>query len=99
MSIFTGNISVKDIISNKLTHRNYFWKDVLLSWAELSYKEKLHKSETDSQQLWYNSHIKVQKKVIYYKEWNEKGIKCVKDIKYETGNIMSYQEFCDKYET
>ncbi len=43
-----GNISSKDnIVCSKLCNNNGFWKDLLLAWADLSYKENIIEVEAD----------------------------------------------------
>ncbi len=50
-AIVKGNISSKDIICSKLCNNNGLWKDVLLAWAHLSYKEYIIEVEADKQQI------------------------------------------------
>ncbi len=61
--VFKGNISSKDIICSKLCNNNGFWKDVLLAWADLSYKENIIEAEADKQQILYNSHLSIHNKI------------------------------------
>ncbi len=47
-AIFKGNILVKTLYCSKLCN-NGFWKDVLLAWADLSYKEHINEVEAGKQ--------------------------------------------------
>jgi hypothetical protein len=77
--ILRSNISLRDIVRYKLCPNNPFWKDVLLIWAKLNVREPVTRPEMPSQFIWYNSHVKVQNKVIYYPIWVKAGIMCIKD--------------------
>ncbi len=96
-AIFYGNISCKDILKQKLTRKDTFWGEVLLAWAELNYCENVQVSRADNQSIWYNSHIKVQNKVVFYKSWYNAGIKIISDLKDENGNLLSLEQFGDKF--
>jgi hypothetical protein len=42
--------------------------------------------------IWNNSYIKVANKMLYYKNWRDKGIFYIKDLLNQHGNIMTRQE-------
>ena len=97
--IFRCNIKCSDIQS--LNIKNSFWNDVLQSWAKVHYifdNNVYIKSEQPQNFLWYNSDIKLQNKVIYYKKWHEKGIQYVKDILDDNSNFLDYNQFKTKYD-
>ncbi len=95
-SIFKGNISSKDIICSKLCN-NGFWKDVLLTWANLSYKENINVVGADKQQIWYNSNVRVQNKIVFFNAWYHAGIITIGDLMDPKGKIMSYDQFSANY--
>ncbi len=87
----------KDIICSKLYNDNGFWKDVLLAWAALSYREKIIEVEADKQQIRYNSYVRVQNKIVFLNAWYNAGIITISDLKNPEGKIMSYDQFTSKY--
>ncbi len=91
-AIFKGNIWSKDIICSKLCN-NGFWKDVLLAWADLSYKEYINEVEDDKQKIWYNSNVRVQNKIVFFNAWYNAGIITIGDLKDPEGKIKSYDQF------
>ncbi len=82
-------MSSKDIIHSKLCNNNGFWTDVLLAWADLSYSEKIIEVEANKQQIWYNSHVRVQNKVVFFNVWYNAGIITIGDLKDPEGKLMS----------
>ena len=53
-----------------------------------------------NQNLWLNSHIKINKKVVVYRKWMKKGIKWISDILMENNagekRFMTEQELTEK---
>ncbi len=76
---------------------NGFWKDVLLAWADLSYKENINEVEADKQQIWYTSNVRLQNKVVFFNAWYNASIITIGDQKDPEGIIMSYDQFSAKY--
>jgi exonuclease III len=76
LQILRGNISARDLQQCELLPTNKFWSEVLSKWADYSFKGEhmLEENEVNSQPLWYNSHIKIQRKVVFYKKWQSVGI-------------------------
>ena len=70
---------------------NLFWKEVLQYMAEFQIS-KFSKS------LWLNSEIKIDGKEVFYKTWYSKGIHNIQDLLDDMGNMLSYDQFCEKYE-
>ena len=62
--IFNANCSKTDLRSIVGYSPNTFWFDVLDAWAELNFKGNINVEEADDQQIWYNSHIKIQGRLI-----------------------------------
>ncbi len=76
---------------------NGFCKYVLLAWADLSYKENFNEVKADNQQIWYNSNVRVQNKVVFFNAWYNAGIITSGDLKDPEGKIMSYDQCFAKY--
>jgi hypothetical protein len=66
-----------------------FYKELLTMWASLHYTEPEDPIEIRQQTIWLNSNIKIDNKVIYYKEWQQKGIIKIKDIVNDKGQLMT----------
>jgi hypothetical protein len=78
---------------------NPFWKNVLHIWS--NFLEKCESTNDKikilSLPIWYNSHIKINNKYVYYKTWANKGILFLKDI-FDNTRCLTYVEFCRKYD-
>ena len=47
--------------------------------------------------LCFNSHIKIDRQVVFYKQWYEAGIIYVRHIIKQNGTILKYEDFVSKY--
>ena len=47
--------------------------------------------------LWNNKCILVENRSLYFKEWHEKGVLYIQDLRNESGNWLSFKDFVDKY--
>jgi len=51
------------------------WEEFWSKWCRLNFKENIQGlEEVMNQNLWFNSKIKIQNKIVHYKRWEEKGI-------------------------
>ena len=67
------NISSED--AQKLITKNSFWKDVVISWARYHYYIPSDVESIRSQIIWYNSHIRIDGKVLIPNgEYIKKGV-------------------------
>ena len=97
--IFKCNIKSADI--PLLNIKSRFWIDVLQSWCKVHFSSEDNInfiSEHPQNYIWFNSNIKIQNKLLYYKPWYEKGITYVKDLLDQNGNFLNYNEFITKYD-
>jgi hypothetical protein len=78
------------------------WDEILKGWCEENFHEVNSIDEIMQQCLWYNSHIKIQKKVILWKKWDEKGIRWIADLLQEDQNgkliFLTKEELEDFYD-
>ena len=58
--------------------RNLFLRDVLLAWNNLTSKTVIY--NYGNEVVWNNSNIRVENKTIIFKNWQQSGIKYVKDM-------------------
>lgn len=91
-----SNVLFKDLCFKFLKHFP-FWGEVLQHWFNISYNtERLSYNEICNEQLWFNSNIKVNNKVVFYRKWYDNRIRTVSDL-IINDNLMTYEEFEDIY--
>ena len=101
--IFTCNLDKKDVkVLNSMSSFsiNKFWIEVLESWCEYNFFHPEKCNDILNQSIWFNSHIRIDGKIIFYKKWFNVGIKYIGHItKYENGKraFLTAQECSDKY--
>ena len=89
------NFNVKDV--SQFGCKSQFWLSVVEEWARLNFSEPIEENEKINQIIWYNSYITVNKKMLFWKEWYERGIHYVKDL-LQNGKIMTIQQLNDCYD-
>ena len=87
--VFSGNFQAVDIVHFNLSP---FWQDVLLAWASYKYYNPVKFKDVVSQSIWNNTFIKIGGKMIFFGSWFDLGIKYIKDIMRENGNLKSFSE-------
>ena len=97
-TLWHANMTVKD---SKIIFQfsNTFVKNIMKAYYELTFNDLKDaiKPELLRQPLWLNTHICVQRKIIFYKTMFERGILAVKDIMKNTTIFYTYHELCDRY--
>ena len=71
---------------------NQFWRDVLISWAEYNYFTPTNRTEILNQHIWFNSFIKINNEVLFYKNWFHRGITKVCDLFKKDGSFLNWEE-------
>ena len=61
----------------KLRVHNEFWKDVLEAWNSFN---SYYNVRPENQLLWYNSHIKVAGKIVWWKDVYNRGLKYIHQL-------------------
>jgi hypothetical protein len=90
------NIEYKDLPFNFPI--NSIWDEIMKIWCKENYYHPSNIDEIYNQPIWYNSHIKVNKKVIHWKKWNDFGIYWMADIIFEendTLRFLTYEELAE----
>ena len=80
-----------DVDSLKI--KNQFWVDTLKSWCQYNYYKE---DRIENQIIWYNSHIKVNKKVIMWKDVCSKGLMYIHQL-YEKQCLKSYEQVWQEF--
>ena len=86
--------------TSDITHQipDTFWKYVIIAWCKYTSIEPISKQEVCKQLMSYNSHIKIQCKVIFYAKAYQQGCKYILDIlNAEQTRLLRYDEFEVKY--
>ena len=91
--IWESNLNLKD--AHKLVIKSKFWQDLLVWYSSLNFNDDSNKvTKTDF--IWYNSHLKINDKVLYLKCMSENGIKKIEDLIDDNNRFLTYQMFLDK---
>ncbi len=95
---FKCNLSKEDFL--KLfgtTLHSRFWIDCISYWCEYNYNENVNEiTEISEQPSWYNSHIKIKNKPVFYKLVFDSGIRTVGNVIDNKGRMLSYGTLCEK---
>lgn len=65
------NFAVHDV---KHICKDGFWSDVVKTWSQLYPREPSNPTQIAAQTIWYNTHIKIAGKVIFYPKAHEAGM-------------------------
>ena len=91
------NFSVADV--DQFECKSEFWKSTVKAWAKYNYccSNQMCEEQKANQILWYNSEIKINNKMVFFRKWYERGIIYVKDLVFER-RIASKNELQTCYE-
>ncbi len=82
-----ANISIHDAHVILKDTCNTFWKDVVYAWCNYNHFCPVTLSEIRNQLLWYNSSIKVNNMMVFYKNMYDVGIVKITDILKDNGTF------------
>ena len=92
--VWLCNISIRDA---KICFKESFWRDVLVAWAQINYKNPCSPTEMATQIIWYNSFLRINDKpfflVVPYKE----GLKEIGQMFNASGGIIPCKTCCDMF--
>ena len=71
-----------------------FYVKMLTSWAELHYLDMFQVTHFENEIIWNNSNIKYNNKVMYFKNWIEKGVFKINQL-VENGRWKSFDQIND----
>jgi hypothetical protein len=87
----------KNMIKSEYPQVNEFYNKLFNTWAKLNYKIPQTVEDILRLEIWYNHEIKIGGELVWYKQWEDAGIRHVNDIFDNKGNIMQRQEIQEKY--
>ena len=91
--MFLGNLDKKDT-KNPFQTFDIFVNEMLLIWAEVNFNNNISSLEQyETQRLWNNSLIRIDRKPVYFREWLAKGILTVESLIKDETCFLSYTEF------
>lgn len=94
--IWVCNFGPKDAC--QIVVESPFWLDVIKAWALMYSFEPDNVSKIIAQCLWYNSNIKINKKLVYYSQAHKQGIMFLYNIWNSiTNQFLSYEHMCQVY--
>lgn len=75
-----------------------FWRDVAIAWSEINFHTPSNKTQIRRQILWFNSHIKIDRKMICYRAMYQVGVATVDDILTEDkSRLLNFNQFIAKF--
>ena len=89
--IFYCNFSLKTL--PHLSGLPLFYKYVLNAWQRIVDHTPLNKNEVENEIMWNNKFVTIAGKSVFYRSWYEAGVKCIKDLITEDGNLMTLDVF------
>ena len=96
LSVFQGNIEIKEILGLNLINSN-FWKSILKTWIEFNVNENniegmLPECKREEQPLWNNCNLRYKGKVLFYQKWVSAGVYKLGHMFNDNGTFMSLAE-------
>ena len=74
-----------------------FWTHVLESWCVYNYESDVIDLEVPNQIIWYNSHVRIDKKPFFWKKAYKSGLKFVSQL-FVNGRFIDAEEAEDKFQ-
>ena len=68
------------------------WKETLVAWAEINFKEPENKAEVRKQIIWWNSCVKIGGKPVAWSTWINKNIIFIEDLLEENGSFKRHDD-------
>ena len=90
-NVWRCTINPEDIESIKI--KNEFWKDVLKSWSQYNFYGN---TRIENQIIWYNSHIKINKKIFLLRDALNNGLLYVHQL-FKDRKFKSKEQVMNQY--
>ena len=98
--VFRGNLK-KDDLSKYVTVSDTFTPEVmnLNIWSEIPYDANVNSIDHFlSMNVWHNFLIRIDKRLVFFKSWNLKGIQQITHLMKDRDNFLSFHEFKERYD-
>ena len=73
------------------------WIDIFKLWCMYNFKNYREVKDPINEMLWFNSNIKIDSRIVYFKEMHEKGIEYISDLVSSTKIFYTFQQLQEKY--
>lgn len=88
--ILIGNFNIKDSC-NIIKVLDFFFKEIFEIWLEVNYEENIMSDYYFWLSfLWYNLFIRVENRLVFYKDWFFKGVRKVEYLMDDFGKFFSF---------
>ena len=77
--------------------RDNFWRDVLVAWSHLNYTPETDVVNPGDQIIWYNSCIKINNKIFFWKKAFRKGLLFLKQLYNVEGKIRDQESLENEF--
>ena len=77
--------------------KDEFYNELFVLWEQIYYTMPTDKGQIGWQRLWNNANIKSDGRCIYYKVWESKNIRFIRDIIGNNGSSLSTKDLENKY--
>jgi len=95
--LLSCNINQEDIKKIVKFKNNSLWLEVFIEWCYLNFDHNpFTKEDILHQSIWFNSHIKVGKRMVFNKKLYQAGVKYLKDIVREN-KLLTIRELYELY--
>ena len=81
--LFRANLNSTDLTHWFKLSENNPWSEILVDWCNYNYKVKemlYNKNSILDQTLWFNSHLRISHRPVYYKSWYDNGLRYITDL-------------------
>ena len=89
--IFYCNLSLETL--PHLSGLPLFYKDGLNAWQRIAGDTPGSKNNVENEIIWNTKFVTIAGKSVFYRSWHEAGVKYIKDLLTEDGNLMTLNAF------
>ena len=82
-NVWLINLEEKDVGS---LDTSWFWRDVLIAWSKINFVTEV--TDPYNQIVWFNSHVRISGKVVFWPKVYRQGLKYVRDIVDGDGKLI-----------
>ena len=93
---WSGNLKVSDALK-LMSHQSLLWNNIVKAWCIYNYNSPTSVDDIMNQQIWYNSHILIDKFPFFFGPLHFKGILYIKDLVKQDGHFITADEILNKY--
>ncbi len=79
----------------KIINNNFIY-EVVVSWFSVVYEPAC--LDYHKQIIWNNSDIKIANRMVFWKDWYDKGVKSFKDMLSDNGDILNLSQLKEKFQ-